>query len=57
MLAVHLSEARQQQAKLMLSILHSELLVLLEDSGFGSDDEAILSKQLDLPADLSKLLL
>ena len=57
MLAVHLSEARQQHAKLMLSILHSELLVLLEDSGFGSDEEAILSNQLDLPADLSKLLL
>ena len=32
-------------------------MVLLEDSGFGSDEEAILSNQLDLPADLSKLLL
>lgn len=56
-IALHLTEERQQQAKLMLSILHSELLVLLEDSGFGGDAEAILSNQLDLSTDLSKLLL
>ena len=56
-ISVHLSVAGEHQVKLMLSILHSELLTLLADSGFGVDDEAIVSEQLDLPRDLSKLLL
>ncbi len=53
----NLSVAGKYQVKLMLGIVHSELLVLLTDSDFGCDDEAILSEQLDLAADMSKLLL
>jgi hypothetical protein len=48
LISVRLSTEGQNQVKLMLSILQSEMLVLLEDSGFGSDEEAILSNQLDL---------
>ena len=48
----NLSVAGKYQVKLMLGIVHSELLVLLTDSDFGCDDEAILSEQLDLAADI-----
>jgi hypothetical protein len=37
-------------------LLHSELLNWLPDCGFATDDEALLSSDLDLAADLSKLL-
>ena len=52
-----LGELEHYRAKLMLSIVHSELLVLLIDAGFSGDDEALSSNELDLAADLSQLLL
>ncbi len=45
------------RAKLMQSVLYSELLVWLPECGFERDDEVLLSMELDLAADLSKLLL
>lgn len=52
-----LGELGHYRAKLMLSIVHSELLMLLIDAGFSGDDEALSSNELDLAADLSQLLL
>lgn len=52
-----LGELGRYRAKLILSIAHSELLVVLIDAGFGGDDEALSSNELDLAADLSQLLL
>ena len=52
-----LGELGRYQAKLMLNIVHSELLVILIDAGFSGDDEALNSNELDLAADLSQLLL
>lgn len=45
------------RAKLMQSVLYSELLSWLPESGFEQDNEGLLSMKLDLAADLSKLLL
>jgi len=55
-LALSLSDEAQHRAKLLQSVLHSELLNWLPECGFCSDDEALLSCNLDLAADLSKLL-
>jgi hypothetical protein len=49
------SEGRQR-ANLLQSLLHAELLNWLPDCGFCSDDEALLSSNLDLATDLGKLL-
>ena len=57
LVAMNLSSEGQYRGNLLVGLLHSELLVLLSDSGFCSDDEALLSTELDLAADLSKLLL
>ena len=57
LVAMNLSSEGQYRANLLVGLLHSELLVLLSESGFCSDDEALLSTELDLAADLSKLLL
>ena len=57
LVAMNLSAEAQYRANLLVGLLHSELLVLLSESGFCSDDEALLSTELDLAADLSKLLL
>ena len=57
LVVMNLSAEGQYRANLLVGLLHSELLVLLSESGFCSDDEALLSTDLDLAADLSKLLL
>ena len=57
LVAMNLSSEGQYRGNLLVGLLHSELLVLLSESGFCSDDEALLSTELDLVADLSKLLL
>jgi len=51
-----LSAEERQCANLLESLLQSELLIWLADCGFGGDDEALLCGDLDLAADLSKLL-
>lgn len=55
-LSLNLSIDGQHKANLLRALLHSELLNLLSESGFCSDDEALLSSNLDLASDLSKLL-
>jgi len=52
-----LSQEGWYRAKLMQSVLHSELLSWLPESGFEQDNENLVSMRLDLAADLSKLLL
>jgi hypothetical protein len=54
-LSLSLSTEGKHKANLLQGLLHSELLVLLSDCGFCSDDEALLSGNLDLALDLSKL--
>jgi hypothetical protein len=56
LLALNLSAEQRQAANVLQSLLHSELLIWLPDSGFCSDDEALLSGELNLAADFSKLL-
>jgi hypothetical protein len=56
-LALSLSDVGQYRANLLQGVLQSELLSLLPECGFCSDDEALLTSDLDLAADLSKLLL
>ena len=56
-LALTLSSEEQYCATLLQGLLHSELLNRLSECGFCSDDEALLSCNLDLALDLSKLLL
>lgn len=56
-LALSLSDVGQYRANLLQGLLQSELLSLLPECGFCSDDEALLTSDLDLAADLSKLLL
>lgn len=55
-LALGLSIEGQHRANLLQGLLHSELLNLLSECGFCSDDEALLSSNLDLALDLSRLL-
>lgn len=55
-LSLSLSIEGQHRANLLQGLLHSELLNLLSDCGFCSDDEALLSGNLDLALDLSRLL-
>jgi hypothetical protein len=55
-LSLSLSNEGQNRANLLQGLLHSELLNLLSECGFCSDDEALLSSDLDLASDLSKLL-
>ncbi|MCX7107150.1 MAG: CRISPR-associated endonuclease Cas1 [Methylococcales bacterium] len=57
MLSLGLSAEGQYRANLLQGLLQSELLNLLAECGFCSDDEALLSSNLDLALDLSKLLL
>ncbi|MFI3157773.1 MAG: CRISPR-associated endonuclease Cas1 [Methylococcaceae bacterium] len=56
-LSLSLSIEGQHRANLLQGLLHSELLNLLSECGFCSDDEALLSNNLDLALDLSKLLI
>ena len=56
-LALHLSDDGVFCANVLKGLLHSELLSLLPDCGFYSDDEALLTSDLDLASDLSKVLL
>jgi CRISPR associated protein Cas1 len=56
-LALSLSKEAQYRTNLLCALLHGELLIWLPDCGFCSDDEALLTSDLDLAADLSKLLL
>jgi hypothetical protein len=56
-LLLSLSLEKQRCATLLQGLLHSELLILLSKIGFCSDDEALLSSNLDLASDLSKLLI
>jgi hypothetical protein len=51
-----LSDEGRHQANVLQGLLQSELLNWLPDCGFATDDEALLSSDLDLAADLSKLL-
>jgi hypothetical protein len=55
-LSLSLSNDGKHRVALLQGLLHSELLTLLSDCGFCSDDEALLSSNLDLALDLSKLL-
>ena len=54
---VSLAQQGQYRAKLLLGILQSELLVMLIESGFSSDDESLISNELNLADDFSRLLL
>ncbi len=56
-LALSLSDEKAFRANVLQGLLHSELLNWLPECGFCSDDEALLTSDLDLAADLSKLLL
>lgn len=56
-LSLSLSIEGQHRANLLQGLLHSELLNLLSECGFCSDDEALLSNNPDLALDLSKLLI
>jgi len=56
-LTLSLSDEGRHRASLLQSLLHSELLNRLPECGFCSDDEALLSGNLDLASDLSKVLL
>jgi hypothetical protein len=56
-LTLSLSDVGQYRANLQQGLLHSELLIWLPECGFCSDDEALLTGDLDLASDLSKLLL
>ena len=56
LLSLNLNAEQRQAANILQSLLQSELLIWLPESGFCSDDEALLSGNLDLAADLSKLL-
>jgi hypothetical protein len=55
-LSLSLTGDGQYRANLLQGLLQSELLNLLSECGFCSDDEALLSGNLDLALDLSKLL-
>lgn len=56
-LSLSLSMKAQHHANLLQGLLHSELLSLLLDCGFCSDDETLLSSNLDLALDISQLLI
>ena len=56
LLSLRLSLEAQYHANLLQSLLHSELLNLLSECGFCSNDEALLSNNLDLALDISRLL-
>jgi hypothetical protein len=56
-LALSLSDEGRARANVLRSLLQSELLIWLPDCGFCSDDEALLTCDLDLASDLSGLLL
>ena len=56
-LTLSLSDEGQYRANLQQGLLQSELLIWLPECGFCSDDEALLTGDLDLASDLSKLLL
>ncbi|MBX3628572.1 MAG: hypothetical protein KF908_01440 [Nitrosomonas sp.] len=47
----------RHRATLIQNILYSELLVWLPECGFERDNEILLSMELDLATDLSRLLL
>ena len=55
-LSLNFSGGERQCANTLQSLLHSELLIWLPESGFCSDDEALSSANLNLAADFSKLL-
>ncbi len=55
-LALSLSSDGRERANLLQSLLQGDLLTWLPDCGFCSDDESLLSSDLDLASDLSKLL-
>ncbi|MCD2452419.1 CRISPR-associated endonuclease Cas1 [Methylicorpusculum oleiharenae] len=56
-LTLSLSDEGRYKANLLQGLLHSELLNWLPECGFSHDDDALLSGELDLAKDLSKLLL
>ncbi len=56
-LALNLANEGRQRANLLQALLQAELLNWLTECGFCSDDEALLSNELDLATDLSELLL
>jgi hypothetical protein len=56
-LALSLSDEGSYRATVLQGLLYSELLNWLPECGFCSDDEALLTGDLDLASDLSKLLL
>jgi hypothetical protein len=56
-LALSFSTEGALRANVLQGLLHSELLNWLLECGFSSDDEALLTSDLDLASDLSKLLL
>jgi hypothetical protein len=56
-LTLGLSDEGQYRANLQQDLLQSELLIWLPECGFCSDDEELLTGELDLASDLSKFLL
>ena len=56
-LALGLSDEGAFRANVLQGLLQSELLNWLPECGFCSDDEALLTSDLDLASDLSKVLL
>ena len=52
-----LGQEGRRRAKLIHSILYGELLIWLPECGFERDNEVLLSRELDMAADLSRLLL
>lgn len=55
-LSATLSGPGRHGANLIQSLLYGELLIWFAECGLGSDDETLISNQLDLAADFSKLL-
>jgi len=56
-LSLSLSDEGALRAHVLKGLLHSELMNWLPDCGFCSDDEALLTGDLNLASDLSKVLL
>ena len=53
----NLSDEGAFRANVLKGLVHSEVLEWLPDCGFCSDDEALLTSDLDLASDLSRVLL
>jgi len=56
-LFVSLGSEGRHRAHLLENILHAELLIWLPDAGFSGDDDALMTRELDLAVFISRLLM